>query len=88
MLECSRPTSYSWPSDRGRGSDVRQPLTLVAADALEADAAVAGSRHVVTRGVVHALAQLLAAVAERPRRALWSGEGTPHVHLQPHRSAL
>lgn len=49
-------------------------LTLVTADAFEADAAVTGSRHVVTRGVVHALTQLLAAVTERPRGTLWTGE--------------
>lgn len=54
-------------------SDALRPLTLVAADALEADAAVAGSRHVVAGGVVHALAQLLAAVAEGPGWTLWSG---------------
>lgn len=56
-------------------------LTLVAADAFEADAAVTGSRHVVTRGVVHALTQLLAAIAERPGWTLWDGEcsGT-HTH--------
>lgn len=49
-------------------------LTLVTADAFEADAAVAGSRHVVTGGVVHTLTQLLAAVAKRPRRTLWMQE--------------
>lgn len=49
-------------------------LTLVTADPFEADAAVAGSRHVVTGGVVHALTQLLAAVAKRPRRTLWTRE--------------
>ena len=49
-------------------------LTLVAADAFEADAAVAGSRHVVAGGVVHALAQLLAAVTKRPRGTLWTQE--------------
>lgn len=49
-------------------------LTLVTADAFEADAAVAGSRHIVTGGVVHALAQLLAAVAKRPCRTLCTQE--------------
>lgn len=48
-------------------------LTLVAADAFEADAAVAGSRHVVAGGVVHTLTQLLAAVTKRPRRTLCTG---------------
>lgn len=46
-------------------------VTLVAADPLEAQAAVTRPGHVVARGVVGALAQLLAAVTERPRRALW-----------------
>lgn len=41
-------------------------LTLVTADPFEAQAAVAGSRHVVAGGVVHALTQLLAAIAEGP----------------------
>lgn len=49
-------------------------LTLVTADAFEADAAVAGSRHVITGGVVHALTQLLAAVAKSPGRTLWTWE--------------
>lgn len=57
-------------------------LTLVAADAFEADAAVTGSRHVVTCGVVHALTQLLAAVAESPGWTLWDGKdgGGAHTH--------
>lgn len=45
-------------------------LTLVTADAFEADAAVAGSRHVVAGGVVHTLTQLLATVTKRPCRTL------------------
>lgn len=47
-----------------------QALTLITADAFEADAAVAGSRHMVTGGVVHALTKLLAPVAKRPRWTL------------------
>lgn len=46
-------------------------VTLVTADSLEADAAVARPRHVVARGVVHTLAQLLAAVTEGPRWTFW-----------------
>lgn len=59
------------PSDRQ--SQRHHLLTLVTADALEADAAVAGPGDVVTGGVVHALTQLLAAITERPRRTLWTG---------------
>lgn len=46
-------------------------VTLVTADPLEADAAVTRPRHVVARGVVHTLAQLLAAVTKGPRWAFW-----------------
>lgn len=59
-------------------------LTLVAADAFEADAAVTGSRDVVTRGVVHALTQLLAAVAERPGWTLWDGKDSGETHTHTH----
>lgn len=54
----------------------RPPLTLVAADALVARAAVAGPGHVIAGGVVQALAQLLAAVAERPCRTLCGSKGS------------
>lgn len=46
-------------------------VTLVTADPLEADAAVTRPRHVVARGVVHTLAQLLAAVTKSPRWTFW-----------------
>lgn len=56
-----------------------QVLTLVTADAFEADAAVTGSRHVVTGGVVHTLTQLLAAVTKRPR---WTLLKVTHTHTR------
>lgn len=46
-------------------------VTLVTADSFEADAAITRPCHVVARGVVQALAQLLAAVTERPCRTFW-----------------
>lgn len=49
-------------------------LTLVTADAFEADAAVARSRHVVTGGIVHTLTQLLTTVAKCPCWTLWTRE--------------
>lgn len=45
------------------------PVTLVTPDAFEPRSAVAGARDVVTRGVVHTLTELLAAVTEGARCA-------------------
>src|SRR4029434_8006565 len=48
---------------------------LVTPDAFVASAAVAGSSHVVTGGVIHAFTQLLTPVPKRAGRALWGGRG-------------